>query len=82
MDELRSRFTAFYQNAMRENPLKGEYFLPFVVNDTLREGLSTVRVLPTDSKWYGLTYHDDIPLVQSAIRAMTASGEYPETLWD
>ena len=82
MNELRSRFTAFYENAMRENPLKGEYFLPFVVNDTLKEGLSTVRVLPTDSKWYGLTYHDDIPQVQSAIRAMTASGEYPETLWD
>ncbi|MBQ9195812.1 MAG: nucleotidyltransferase [Clostridia bacterium] len=82
MHELDSRFSAFYADAMRNNPLKGEYFLPFVVNDTLREGLSTVQVLHTDSKWFGVTYHDDIPLVQSAIRRMTETGEYPEALWD
>lgn len=82
MDELCGRFPAFYRQAMESNPLKGEYFLPFVVNDTLREGLSTVRVLNTDSKWYGVTYHDDVPFVQQAIARMTESGEYPPALWD
>ena len=81
MYELRARFFAFHAQAMRTNPLKGEYFLPFVVNDTLKEGLSTVQVLHTDSKWFGVTYHDDIPFVQEAIARMTASGEYPEALW-
>ena len=81
MGELDRRFAAFYADALRSNPLKGEYFLPFVVNDTLKEGLSTVRVLHTDSKWFGITYHDDIPFVQEAIRRMTAAGEYPEALW-
>ena len=82
MEELCGRFPAFYQNAMATNPLKAEYFLPFVVNDTLKEGLSTVRVLATDSKWYGVTYHDDVPFVQSAIARMTDSGEYPPALWE
>ena len=81
MDELDRRFAAFYDNAMQSNPLKGEYFLPFVVNDTLKEGLSTVQVLHTDSKWFGVTYHDDIPFVQDAISRMTKAGEYPEALW-
>ncbi len=81
MDEICTRFAAFHAKAMAENPLKGEYFLPFVVNDTLREGLSTVRVLHTDSKWYGITYQADLPSVQSAIARMTQAGEYPETLW-
>ena len=81
MEELAARFPAFHAQAMATNPLKAEYFLPFVVNDTLREGLSTVRVLPTDSKWYGVTYHDDIPFVSDAIARMTAAGEYPEALW-
>ena len=80
MEELCARFAAFHQKAMAENPLKAEYFLPFVVNDTLREGL-TVQVLHTDSKWYGVTYHEDIPFVQTAVRRMTESGEYPEALW-
>ena len=81
MGELKARFLAFHQKAMAENPLKAEYFLPFVVNDTLREGLSTVRVLHTDSKWYGITYHQDVPFVQQAITALTQAGEYPESLW-
>ena len=81
MEELCGRFPAFYRKAMETNPLKAEYFLPFVVNGTLKEGLSTVRVLGTDSKWYGVTYHDDVPFVQNAIARMTDSGEYPPALW-
>lgn len=82
MEELCSRFPAFYRDAMHNNPLKGEYFLPFVVNDCLSEGLATVRLLHTDSKWYGVTYHDDLPAVQAAIARMTDAGEYPPALWE
>lgn len=81
MDQLWARFPAFYQKALAENPLKGEYFLPFVVNDTLHEGISTVRVLHTTSKWYGITYHADLPAVSDAIAQLTQQGEYPECLW-
>ena len=81
MAELCGRFPAFYAEAMQTNPLKGEYFLPFVVNDTLREGLSTVRLLHTDSKWYGVTYQEDLPAVKAAIARMTEAGEYPPALW-
>lgn len=81
MDQLWARFPAFYQKALAENPLKGEYFLPFVVNDTLHEGISTVRVLHTTSKWYGITYHADLPAVSDAIAQLTQQGEYPKCLW-
>ena len=82
MEQLWARFPAFHAQAMAQNPLKGEYFLPFVVNDTLREGLSTVRLLHNDSKWYGVTYQQDLPAVQAAIARMTEEGEYPPALWD
>lgn len=82
MDEICARFAAFHKMAMETNPLKGEYFLPFVVNDTLSEGLSTVRVLHTDSKWYGMTYKEDLPAVKDAIKALIDAGEYPAALWE
>ena len=82
MQQLWDRFPAFWQNAMAANPLKGEYFLPFVVNDTLHDGQSTAKLLHTDSKWYGVTYQADLPGVQSAIAKMTENGDYPEKLWD
>ena len=82
MDQLWARFPAFYQNTMAANPLKGEYYLPFVVNDTLRDGESTVRMLHTTSKWYGITYQPDLPAVREALARLTQEGEYPEALWE
>lgn len=82
MDQLWTRFPAFYQNAMAANPLKGEYYLPFVVNDTLRDGESAVRMLHTTSKWYGITYQPDLPAVREALARLTQEGEYPEALWE
>ena len=82
MEALCGRFPAFYAEAMQANPLKAEYYLPFAVNDMLKEGKCTVRLLQTESKWYGVTYHDDVPTVQAAIRRMTDSGDYPPALWE
>lgn len=78
--ELEARFPAFLtKNA--DNLLKAEFFLPEVVNQLLQEGKAKVRVLPTDEKWFGVTYPDDRPFVQAAIRSLIQRGVYPENLW-
>ncbi len=81
MQQLWDRFPVFYQDAMKNNPLKGEYFLPFVVNDTLQDGQATAKLLHTSSKWYGVTYQEDLPSVKEALQGMIQSGEYPSPLW-
>ncbi len=81
MEELDVRFVAFLNQAVRNNPLKGEYFLPEIVAEMLREGSAQVDVLPSHDQWYGVTYQQDLPAVQEAIGAMTARGLYPEALW-
>jgi len=68
---------AFLEKTLVENPLKGEYFLPFVVNDLLKAGKATVQVLRSTDKWYGVTYKEDKPVVEAAVRALVAAGEYP-----
>ena len=68
---------AFLDKTLAENPLKGEYFLPFVVNDLLKAGKATVQVLRSTDRWYGVTYKEDKPVVEAAVRALTAAGEYP-----
>ena len=57
--------------------MKAEFFLPFVVNDLLRDGKAEVTVLSSADKWYGVTYQEDKDTVVEAIRAMTERGEYP-----
>ena len=81
LDELWARFPAFLDKALTENPLKGEYFLPSVVNDRLAAGEVRVRLLPCEENWYGVTYKEDLAGVQNAVAAMKEKGRYPKELW-
>ena len=66
---------------MAENPEKGEFYLPLLVSRLIGEGKAQVRVLPSEDKWYGVTYREDKPGVVVALADMTARGLYPENLW-
>ena len=82
LDEAWARFSTFLDKALAENPVKAEYFLPTVVSWLVDEGKARVKVLRSEDKWYGVTYREDKPAVVQAIRAKTASGLYPERLWE
>ena len=81
MKEMEDRLPAFLDNAMRDNPMKGEYFLPGVVDQLIKEGKAQVKVLRSMDRWYGVTYKEDKDSVVAALRSMKAKGEYPEVLW-
>ncbi|HNW85521.1 MAG TPA: sugar phosphate nucleotidyltransferase [Candidatus Limiplasma sp.] len=81
MDEVEARFAGFLKQNLPENPLKCEYFLPLVPNQLIHEGKATVTVLPTQEKWYGVTYRDDMRSVRKAIARMVGDGLYPQELW-
>lgn len=82
LDEAWARFPAFLDMALAENPAKAEYFLPTVVSQLIDEGKARVKVLRSEDKWYGVTYREDKPTVVSAIAEKTASGLYPDRLWE
>ena len=74
-------FAAFLDKALVENPLKGEYFLPFVVSTLLNQGKAQVQVLTSPDKWYGVTYAADKPVVMAALKEKGEEGLYPYSLW-
>ena len=81
IDQLWARFPAFLDKNLPVNPLKCEYFLPFVVDEQIRDGSASVSVLPCEETWYGVTYREDLESVQNAIADMKAKGIYKEDLW-
>ena len=81
MKEMEERFPAFLDNALKENPMKGEYFLPGVVDQLIKEGKARVKVLRSQDRWYGVTYREDKDSVVSALQSMKDKGEYPDVLW-
>ena len=81
VDEGEARFPEFLDRILAENPEKGEFYLPLLVSRLIGEGKAQVRVLPSEDKWYGVTYREDKPGVVAALADMTARGLYPENLW-
>ena len=79
--EAKSRFPAFLDKALKENPLKGEYFLPSIVQQLLSEGKATMKVLTSPDQWYGVTYAADKPVVVKALADMAKEGLYPQPLF-
>ncbi|XVG95997.1 NDP-sugar synthase [Eubacteriales bacterium KG127] len=74
-------FPVFLENALNENPLKAEYFLPSVVDKMISDRTAKVKILPSHDKWYGMTYQEDKALVSNAIQSMKDKGLYPDKLW-
>ncbi len=79
-DELEPRFRRFLDN-IPKGDVKKEFFLPTVVDELIREKLARVRVLPTDAKWFGVTYREDKPMVVNSIKKLIEQGVYPRDLW-
>ena len=78
---FRAGFDAFLRDTVPANPMKAEYYLPYVPKAGIADGTCRVRVLPTDERWYGMTYREDIAAVREAISDMKRRGVYPERLW-
>jgi NDP-sugar pyrophosphorylase family protein len=63
-----------------DNP-KSEFFIPSVPDHMVKNGQADFKVIPTSSKWFGVTYVEDKPIVQESISKLVADGEYPEKLF-
>ncbi|MDD4922361.1 MAG: nucleotidyltransferase [Bacteroidales bacterium] len=61
--------------------IKAEFFIPLVVNNLIVAGEATCKVLDTPSKWFGVTYAEDRPMVVAKIDALIKEGIYPAKLW-
>ena len=73
-------FDEFLRNLGSED-IKSEFYLPGAIDTMLKEGLATVKVLPTGEKWFGVTYREDKPGVVEAFKNLYATGVYSGKLF-
>lgn len=81
MKTLGEKFEEFFEKDVPENPLKSEYLLPVLIDDLLKEEKITVQVLPTQDKWFGVTYAEDRAFVVESIKELIKKGIYKEELF-
>ena len=63
------------------NTPKAEFFIPLVIDTLINSGEATVKVLDTESKWFGVTYAADRPGVVAKFAELHKDGTYPEKLF-
>jgi len=73
----------YFKKWFQENPdhLKGEFYIPTMVNKLIADGTSKLRVLRSAAQWHGVTYKEDKPALVAAIQKMIEEGKYPAQLW-
>lgn len=73
----------YFVHFLKENAenIKAEYFIPLLVNNLIVTGVSSVKVLDTPSKWFGVTYAEDRPEVVAKLQKLADDGIYPSPLW-
>ena len=61
---------------------KAEFFIPIIGDRFIQEGKGQIKIIPTASSWFGVTYKEDAPDVKKSLNALVARGEYPKSLFE
>jgi UTP-glucose-1-phosphate uridylyltransferase len=79
---LDSRFRTFLETTPPKSlAAKSEFYLPAAISALIAEEKIRVRVLTTESDWFGVTYREDRPHVVETLAALIKTGAYPKNLF-
>jgi len=69
----------YFAEFLRDNisKPKAEFLIPWVVDQLIKSGTATTKVLTSNAKWFGVTYKEDRPAVVKKFQDLTDNGEYP-----
>ncbi|MBM0046885.1 NTP transferase domain-containing protein [Anaerococcus sp. mt242] len=70
-----------YLEKNKDNLEKAEYVLPEMIGEFLEEDIAEITILPTNDKWIGITYKEDLAPAQEEFRKMLENKDYPENIW-
>ena len=71
---IENQFSLFLKENINEP--KKEFLLPTILNDRMNQENKKIKVLSTDSQWYGVTYREDSPSVSAAMQDFINRGMY------
>ena len=77
---LEKRMNIFFKEN-EDNLEKCEFLIPIELERAIEEG-KNVKVLNTNSEWYGVTYKEDVTEVKKALKKLVLKNEYPNKLWE
>ncbi|MDU7650259.1 MAG: sugar phosphate nucleotidyltransferase [Anaerococcus vaginalis] len=71
-----------YLEKNKENLDSCEYVLPEMIGELIKENKADVTILPTNDKWIGITYKEDLVPAKKSFQKMFDEGLYPDNIWE
>lgn len=81
IDDIKQSFYARLKTGLNEQPLTFEETITDAVKLMMSNDNVKIKVIPTQETWFGVTYHEDKPLVKASIDKLRAEGKYPDKLY-
>ena len=81
LELLEEGFAEFFRVTPEDKLLKAEYLLPMFIDELIKAGKASVKVLSTADKWFGVTYKEDKPVVVESFKKLIEAGVYKEELF-
>ncbi len=79
-EDASSYFVDFFKET--KDLVKGEFYLPTIVEKSIEDGKAIVNVLDTTAKFNGVTYKEDKEKMEKYLKDLVDSGVYPNNLWN
>ena len=79
LERIKEEFPLWLQD--HGESLGDEFLVPSFVDQLVERGQASVRLLGTSSTWFGVTYQEDRPFVEAALRKLTEEGVYVQGLY-
>ena len=78
---IEKQMTRFFEKN-KGDLLTCEFLLPDVLDREIRTNDLNIKVIPTNSKWYGMTYREDLDKIKDSINKLVEAGQYSNDLWE
>ena len=68
-------------NDNKDNLTECEMLLPNILTEMINENKIKIKVVPTEEKWMGITYKDDLDKLKNYLKELRDKGVYPNSLY-
>lgn len=81
MQLLADRFTEFLDESLKTGSLTSEYLLPEILSQELENDKCEIQTMKSSERWFGVTYKQDKPIVEAALKELAENNIFPTPLW-
>lgn len=80
--DISEKYFIKYLEKNKESLDSCEYVLPEMIGEFIEENKADVTIIPTNDKWIGITYKEDLIPAQRSFQKMFDDGLYPYDIWE